>query len=99
MGYKVIWTDEAIADLRQIVARIAQDSPSAAVKMGEEVIHKSLLLADYPRMGRVLREVKRDTLREIMIQPYRLIYEINDASSTVMLRVLWHGARCEPEIK
>jgi addiction module RelE/StbE family toxin len=99
MGYKVIWTDEAIADLRQIVARIAKDNPPAAVKMGEELIRKSLLLAEHPRMGRVLREAKRDTLREIIIRPYRLIYEIDGSSSTVMVRVLWHGARREPEIE
>jgi len=30
MGHKVIWTDEAIADLRQIVAHIAKDNPPAA---------------------------------------------------------------------
>jgi addiction module RelE/StbE family toxin len=99
MGHKVIWTDEAIADLRQIVARIAEDNPAAAVKTGEELIRKSLLLAEHPRMGRMLRESKRDALREIIVRPYRLIYEIDDPSSTVRVRVLWHGARREPEIR
>lgn len=99
MGYHVIWTDEAIADLRQIVAYIANDSPLAAVRMGEEMIRKSLYLADQPRMGRVLREPKRDTLREIIVRPYRMIYEIDDATSTVKVRVLWHGARLDPRIK
>ena len=100
MGHKVIWTDEAIADLRQMVARIAKDNPPAAVKMGEEIIRKSLLmLAEHPRVGRMLREAKRDTLREISIRPYRLIYEIDDASLTVKVRVLWHGARREPDVK
>ena len=99
MGHKVIWTDEAIADLRQLVALIAQDNPVAAVKFGEEVIRKSMLLSAHPRLGRMLRETKRDTLREIIIRPYRLIYEIDDSSQTVRVRVLWHGARQEPEIQ
>ena len=99
MGYKVIWTDEAIADLRQIVARIAEDNPSAAANVGEELIRKSLLLAEHPRIGRMMRESKRDTLRETIIRPYRLIYEIDDASLSVRVRVLWHGARQEPEIR
>lgn len=98
MGHKVIWTDEAIADLSQIVAYIAKDNPHAAVKTGEELIRKSLLLGGQPHMGRMLREPKRDTLREIVIQPYRLIYEIDDASLTVKVRVLWHGARREPPV-
>jgi addiction module RelE/StbE family toxin len=99
MGHKVIWTDEAIVDLRQIVSHIAKDNPAAAVKMGEELIRKSFQLAEHVRMGRMLRDSKRDTLREIIIRPYRLIYEIDDASSTVKVRVLWHGARREPGIK
>ena len=99
MGHKVIWTDEAIADLRQIVVHIAKHNPSAAVKVGEELIRKSLMLTEHARMGRMLRESKRDTLREVIIRPYRLIYEIDDASSTVKVRVLWHGARKEPGIK
>ena len=99
MGHQVIWTDEAIADLRQLVGFIAQDNPAAAVKLGEELIRKSMLLAAHPRLGRRLRETKRDTLREIIISPYRLIYEIEDSTQTVRMRVLWHGARREPEIK
>jgi addiction module RelE/StbE family toxin len=99
MGHQVIWTDEAITDLRQLVAFIAQDNPAAAIKLGEEIIRKSMLLAVHPRLGRMLRETKRDTLREIIIHPYRLIYEIEDLSQTVRVRVLWHGARQEPELK
>jgi addiction module RelE/StbE family toxin len=99
MGHQVIWTDEAIADMRQLVAFIPQDNPAAAVKLAEVIIRKSMLLAAHPRLGRMMRETKRDTLREIIIHPYRLIYEIDDPSQTVRVRVLWHGARQEPELK
>jgi addiction module RelE/StbE family toxin len=98
MGYQVIWTDEAIADLRQLVTYVSRDNTVAAVKLGEELIRKSLLLSAHPRLGRRLREPKRDTLREIMIPPYRLIYEIDDDARTIRIRVLWHGARRDPEI-
>ncbi len=98
MGFKVIWTDEAIADLRQLVARISEDNPAAAIRLGEELIRKSLLLGEHPRLGRMLREPKRDTLRELIVRPYRLIYQIDDPASTVKVRVLWHGARQEPEL-
>ena len=97
MDYKVIWTDEAIADLRQLTARIAEDNPIAAVKFGEELIRRSMLLGQHPRLGRVLREQKLDTVREMIVRPYRLIYEINDQAATVNVRLLWHGARQEPD--
>jgi toxin ParE1/3/4 len=99
MGCQVIWTDEAIADLRHLVTFIAKDNPTAAVRLGEEIIRKSMLLAGHPRLGRMLRKPKRDTLRELVIRPYRLIYEIDDPSQTVRVRLLWHGARQDPELK
>ena len=99
MGHKVIWTDEAIADLRQLVAFISSDNPAAAIKLGETLIQKSIILAGHPRLGRMLRESRKDTLRELVIPPYRLIYEIDDSIQTVRVWVLWHGARQEPGIK
>jgi toxin ParE1/3/4 len=98
MGYKVIWRDEAIADLRQLVAYISRDKPSAAVRLGEEIIRKSMLLGSHPRIGRVFRELNSDTTRELVIPPYRLVYEIDDIASVVYVTVLWHGARQEPEL-
>jgi addiction module RelE/StbE family toxin len=99
MGHKVIWTDEAIADLRQLVAFISNDNPAAAVKLGETLIQKSMMLAAHPRLGRRLRDSRKDVLRELIVPPYRLIYEIEDVASSVYIRVLWHGARPEPEIR
>ena len=45
------------------------------------------------------REMKRETLRELIIRPYRLIYEIDDRNCAINVRVLWHGARKEPELR
>lgn len=98
MGYKVIWTDEAIVDLRELVAFIAQDNPIAAVKLGETLIQKSMILAEHPRIGRMLRKSPNDSLRELIVPPYRVIYEIDDQASAIFIRLLWHGARQEPEI-
>ena len=99
MDYKVIWTDEAIGDLRQLVAYISRNNPAAAVKLGEALIQKSMLLAVHPCFGRVFRKLNKDNVREIPISPYRLIYEIDDANSLIFVRMLHHGARQEPEIK
>jgi len=99
MDYKVIWTDEAIADLREIVAFISAHNPIAAVKFGETLIQKSMILAAHPRFGRMFRKASNDTVRELVVPPYRVIYEIDDRQSTVYIRLLWHGARQEPEIR
>jgi toxin ParE1/3/4 len=88
MGYQVIWTDEAIDDLREIVAFISKDNPAAAVKLGEALIQKSMILAEHPRVGRMFRKVAQDSLRELIVPPYRLIYEINDTESAIYVRLL-----------
>ena len=98
MGYKVIWTDEAIADLRALVEFISRDNPHATVKLGESIITKSLILAEHPRFGKQMRNADRETLREFSVPPYRLIYEIKDATALILIRMVRHGARQEPEV-
>lgn len=99
MGCQVIWTDEAIEDLRQLVAYISKDNPDAAGKLGEKLIQKSMLLADHPRFGKVFRQLGRDNIREMAVPPDRLIYEIDDVGLKIFVRILHHGAWQEPEIK
>ncbi len=99
MGYKVIWTDEAIIDLRQLVVFISSGHPAAAIKLGEALIQKSMVLALQPRLGRMLRKSPKDSVRELIVPPYRLVYEIDDQASAMYVRLLWHGARREPEIR
>ena len=99
MGFQVIWTDEAMDDLRQLVAYISKDNSAAAVKLGEKLIQKSMLLAAHPRIGKIFRELGRDNIREMAVPPYRLIYEIDDTGLKIFVRVLHHGARQEPEMK
>lgn len=99
MDYKVIWTDEAIVDLRQLVRFISCNNSAAAVKLGETIIQKSMILAGHPRLGRMLRKMPKDSVRELVIPPYRIIYEIDDHIAAIYARLLWHGARQEPEIR
>jgi plasmid stabilization system protein ParE len=54
MDYKVIWPEDAIEDLRHVVEFIAEDKPIAAEKFGQKLINDSLLLAQFPRMGRLV---------------------------------------------
>jgi plasmid stabilization system protein ParE len=53
---------------------------------------------DFPRIGRVVPELEDENVREIILPPYRIIYEIfPDQQRPVILRI-WHGARGSPEI-
>jgi toxin ParE1/3/4 len=99
MDYKIIWDDEAIAELGQAIRHIAADNPDAARKVGQRIIHKAGLLATFPRVGTIFPRLNRDDVREVPVPPYRIIYHIKDAEHSVRILKVWHGARQEPEIK
>jgi plasmid stabilization system protein ParE len=98
MGCKVILTPQALDDLREIVAFIAQN-PARAKTFGNELIDHALTLAELPERGRVVPEISEPSVREIVHRPYRIIYEIFPGPSAVYVLRFWHGARGEPEIE
>ena len=51
MDFKVIWSDEAIADLREICSYIAQHNPEAALRMGNGILDHVRILARFPFIG------------------------------------------------
>ena len=98
MARKVIWSDEAIADLATIVGYIAADNRMAAEKLGLEIFDRTRLLSDFPHAGRIVPEERDPAVREIIVEPYRVIYEISAKNQTVDVLRVWHAARGRPEV-
>lgn len=73
---RVRLTDEAKAKLRAIRAHIAEDAPQHAEAMIDRVTRHAEKIGDFPRAGRMVPEYRLDTLREVLEQPYRIIYRI-----------------------
>ncbi|MBI2814617.1 MAG: type II toxin-antitoxin system RelE/ParE family toxin [Opitutae bacterium] len=76
---------------------IAADNQAAALRTGQDILESTRLLGDFPQAGRILPEEGRDSVREIIHRPYRVIYELSGADEAVVLRV-WHAARGKPEL-
>ncbi len=51
MGFKVIWSDQAIQDLRELCAYIARHDPEAALRMGNGILDHVDILAQFPFIG------------------------------------------------
>ncbi len=88
---EVIWTPGARTDLDEIVAYIANDSPSSALTFLEEIFNKAESLGTLSERGRVVPELADPNVRELLLHNYRLFYEIH-GNEVVILGVL-HGAR------
>jgi plasmid stabilization system protein ParE len=93
MGCPVILTPQSIADLQNIVRRIARDSPTRARAFGNALVDAALGVGPFPEMGRVVPEENDPAVHETIHGDYRIIYEIRgDPQAAYVLR-FWHGAR------
>jgi plasmid stabilization system protein ParE len=98
MALVVLWTETALADLRSLVEYIAADHPPAARKMGERLIAAVENLVEYPRRARVVPEYSRESLREVIVAPYRIVVLLDDAAQTLTVVRIWHAARGRPDL-
>lgn len=91
---KIIGSPLAVERLEEIVNYIAKDSPSSAVKWANSVFTKIESLEQFPYMGRVVPEINRNEIREILFKNYRIIYNVKgDAISILTVR---HGKQLLP---
>ena len=80
----VIWTAPAKADLHHIYAFIAKDSKQYARKVTLEMVEKTDILDEVPRLGKMVPEIKDDNIRELHLYSYRILYEIKPPNIEVL---------------
>jgi plasmid stabilization system protein ParE len=78
-------------DLRDIVLFIKRDSPAIASEIGHRMVRATRRLAEFPRSGRVVPEFRMQSIKEVVVHNYRIIYEYGDQRVDVLAVV--HGAR------
>lgn len=99
MGHPVTFAPSARRDLRDIVRYISVDSPERAVHFGQLLISSTRQLADSPLLGRVVPEFDDPSIREIVVRPYRVIYQVKLPDRHVSVIRFWHSARSRPDIE
>ena len=98
MGRKVIISPSGESDLSDIVAYVARHNQDAAVRLGNALIARTELLAEFPEIGRTVPEFRRSDLREIIHGSYRIIYRFRTDPPVVEIVRFWHTARGFPQI-
>jgi toxin ParE1/3/4 len=98
MAFDIIWSAQARDDLQSIVLFIARDNPPVAESFGYLLMSKVDVLAQYPQLGRIVPEENDETIREIIVRSYRIIYKVLEGQQIVAIARVWHGARGEPDI-
>jgi toxin ParE1/3/4 len=99
MGFQIVYTKPALADIEALVTFIARDNARAAEEFGNALVDKAETLANHPFLGRVVPEFKIESTREIVYRPYRIIYRVNSETQLIQILRVWHAARGIPKVK
>ena len=87
----IVITETAFADLEDIENYISQDSPVIARRFITRIFDKIDQLSEYPQSGKPVPEFNDNTIRELLLNKYRIIYQFNNGQINI-LRII-HGAR------
>ena len=90
----VVWTVPARDDLRDIREYIAKDSAQFARLVTGRLVAAVRRLHEYPLSGRVVPELARPTIREIVHGAYRIVYRVTP--DAVQILAVVHAARQFP---
>ncbi len=93
----VRWTAHARSQLRRIHEQIAQDSPLYATRVCEALVQKTTGLDELPRKGRMVAELNDETVREISLYSYRILYEIQPDSTIAVLALIHKRQHLDPD--
>ena len=75
--HKVIWTDEALADLDKIFDFIAPKSTKAALKIIEKILSREKQLQSFPYSGGNQESKKRKSRYKYWVEGnYKIIYHV-----------------------
>ena len=91
---RIFWTEPAISDLDGIHEYISRDSEIYANSVLSEIFDSVDRLIFYPESGRSVPELGDDSVREIIVGSYRVMYDINE--NLIQILTVLHAARLFP---
>lgn len=90
----VRWTDQAADDLKAIREFIERDSPRYGRLVAERIFDATQRLEVFPLSGRIVPEVGRADVREIVLGEYRIVYRLK--GETALLLTVFRSSRLFP---
>ena len=73
---RVNWSRQAIEDIHEIREYYRPKSERYAEEFTDKVFEKAVYLEQHPHMGRMVPELERAEIRELIYKNYRIIYHI-----------------------
>ncbi|MED4018491.1 type II toxin-antitoxin system RelE/ParE family toxin [Sutcliffiella cohnii] len=97
MRYKILRTDKAEEQLRDIIFYIADDSGDVNIALGylEKIEAAINRLQEFPESGSIPRYsiLKKQGFRVVIAERHLVFYKINEADNTVIIYAVVDGRR------
>jgi toxin ParE1/3/4 len=77
---KITWSLGALADISEIGLFIERDSPHYAEAVVNRLYYSVDRLIEFPLSGRIVPELESKNTRELIVEGFRIIYEIENDS-------------------
>lgn len=91
---RVVWMPQAVSDLETVRQFIERDSTLYARLVVERLFNAAGQLNTYPESGRVVPELNRPTVRELIRGSYRIVYRLEP--DAVRILTIVHASRLLP---
>jgi plasmid stabilization system protein ParE len=90
---RLVWTDEAIADLEAIRDFIARTSPHYGNVVAARLAESMERVRSFPKSGRIVPELQRNEIREVIHGLYRLVYRFREDHDLVEVLTVFRASR------
>jgi toxin ParE1/3/4 len=84
---QVNWSRQAIEDIYAASEYHRQMSVKYSDMLVNKIFEKAHLLENHPRLGRMVPELDREDIRELIYKQYRLVYRLVDDSRIDILAI------------
>lgn len=81
---KIVWSPLALDRTSEIAEYISLDNPTAAQKWVDNIFKKVSLLQLSPEIGRIVPEIERKEIRELIFGNYRIIYRLEKTRISIL---------------
>jgi addiction module RelE/StbE family toxin len=88
---KIVWSEEALKDIEEIISFISKDSKLYAVNFASKIISAVETLKVFPEIGRIVPEYGDPKIREIIYRNYRIVYQIEERAVEII--TVSHGSK------
>ena len=81
---RVVWSRGAHGELEAAISHIAEEAPNTARALLEQPLATAASLETMSERGRMVPERGDPTIRELLVEPYRLVYSVGTVDVVVL---------------